>query len=61
MHPRRLTHVELQLLRQDREEVTTICKVELEDADSSEDYIKHLNGNAFDVQLILGLDRASFI
>jgi predicted DNA binding protein len=43
----------LQLLRQDQREITMICRVEFEDAAPKvEDYIKLLNGNDVEVQLL---------
>jgi predicted DNA binding protein len=44
---------QLQVLRQDREEIAIICRVELEESVSNiEDYIKLINDNAFEVKLL---------
>ncbi|MGA3059399.1 MAG: helix-turn-helix domain-containing protein [Candidatus Bathyarchaeia archaeon] len=44
---------QLQVLRQDREEIAIICRVELEESVSNiEDYIKLINDNAFEVKII---------
>jgi len=44
---------QLQVLRQDQEEVAIICRVELEQSVSNiEDYVKTINSNAFEVKLL---------
>jgi predicted DNA binding protein len=44
---------QLQLLRQDREEIAMICRVEFEEEVSSvEDFIKHIDDNIVDVKLL---------
>ncbi|MGA2683305.1 MAG: hypothetical protein ABSF44_16085 [Candidatus Bathyarchaeia archaeon] len=44
---------QLQLLRQDQEEIAMVCRVEFEEAVSNvEEYVKLINDNAFEVKLL---------